>query len=47
MPSVSRRQKIAMRIAAGGKSKIGIPKSVGKKYVAADKRRARKRKAKR
>lgn len=44
MPSKSRKQRIAMRIAAAGKSKIGIPKKVGKKFVAADKRRARKKK---
>jgi hypothetical protein len=38
MPSTSPKQKIAMRIAAAGKSNIGIPPSVGKKFVAADKR---------
>ena len=35
-----------MHAAAAGKSKIGIPKSVGKKYAAADKR-ARPKKGKR
>jgi hypothetical protein len=39
MPSVSQKQAIAMRIAAAGKSNIGIPKSVGKEYVKADKGR--------
>lgn len=38
MPSVSEKQAIAMRIAAAGKSNIGIPKAVGKEFVAADKR---------
>ena len=33
-----------MRAAAAGKSTIGIPKSVGKKYVKADKKKAKKRK---
>ena len=37
MPSSSRKQKIAMQLAAAGKSKLGIPKSVGKEYVKADK----------
>ena len=31
-----------MRAAAAGRSSIGIPKSVGKKYVKADKRSPRK-----
>jgi len=37
MPSKSKAQKIAMQLAAAGKSKLGIPKSVGKEYVKADK----------
>jgi hypothetical protein len=37
MPSVSQKQVIAMRIAAAGKSNIGIPQKVGKDFVAADK----------
>ena len=37
MLSSSRKQKIAMQLAAAGKSKLGIPKSVGKEYVKADK----------
>lgn len=37
MPSRSKAQMIAMRIAAHGKSNIGIPESVGEEYVAADK----------
>lgn len=36
MPSVSRRQQKAMRAAAAGHSTIGIPKSVGKEFVKAD-----------
>ena len=37
MPSSSKKQQIAMQLAAAGKSKLGIPKSVGKEYVKADK----------
>lgn len=37
MPSHSKAQAIAMRIAAAGKSNIGIPQSVGKEFAAADK----------
>ena len=37
MPSKSEKQKIAMQLAAAGKSNIGIPQSVGKEYVKADK----------
>jgi len=33
-----------MRAAAAGKSTIGIPKSVGKEYAAADRRAKKKRK---
>lgn len=33
MPAVSKAQLIAMRIAAAGKSNLGIPKSVGEKFV--------------
>lgn len=36
MPSVSDKQAVAMRLAAAGKSSIGIPKSVGQEFVAAD-----------
>jgi hypothetical protein len=39
MPSESQKQAIAMRLAAAGKSKLGIPKKVGKEFVAADKGR--------
>jgi len=38
MPSKSKKQRVAMQIAAAGKSNIGIPQSVGKKFVQADKR---------
>lgn len=37
MPSVSKKQAVAMQIAAAGKSNIGIPQSVGKEFHAADK----------
>lgn len=40
MPSKTPKQKRAMRAAAAGKSTIGIPKKVGKKYVAADKKKS-------
>ncbi len=41
MPSVSEKQAIAMRIAAAGKSNIGIPQSVGKDFVQADKKKSK------
>lgn len=37
MPNVSEAQRKAMGAAASGKSTLGIPKSVGKEYMAADK----------
>ena len=37
MPSTSRNQAIAMRMAAKGKSNLGIPRSVGREFVKADK----------
>lgn len=36
MPSVSRAQQAAMHAAAAGNSTIGIPKSVGEDFSAAD-----------
>jgi hypothetical protein len=36
MPSVSEAQRKAMFAAAEGKSTLGIPKSVGKEFAAAD-----------
>lgn len=36
MPSVSKKQKVAMKIACAGKSSIGIPKKVGCEYAKAD-----------
>jgi len=39
MPSVSKRQHLAMMAAAHGKSTLHIPASVGKEFVAADKRK--------
>jgi hypothetical protein len=37
MPPVSEQQRRAMAAAAGGKSTLKIPKSVGKEFMAADK----------
>lgn len=45
MPSVSDRQHRAMEAAAHGKSTLGISKSVGRDFVAADKGRKSKRKS--
>ena len=41
MPSKTKKQKRAMRAAAAGKSTLGISKSVGRKYVKADKNKAK------
>ena len=38
MPSTSRKQAVAMLLAAKGKGNIGIPPSVGKEFHAADKK---------
>lgn len=38
MPSRTKKQAVAMRIAAAGKSNIGIPQKVGKEFVAADRK---------
>lgn len=43
MPSKTPKQARAMRAAAAGKSTLGIPKKVGKKYLAADKKKRKKR----
>jgi len=43
VPSKTEKQRRAMQAAAHGKSTIGIPKSVGKEFVAADKRKKGKR----
>ena len=37
MPDVSRKQQKAMFAAKAGKSTLGIPKSVGEDFIAADK----------
>ena len=37
MPPVSQKQRAAMAAAASGKSNIGIPRKVGKEFIAADK----------
>jgi hypothetical protein len=36
MPSVSEKQRRAMQAAAHGQSTLGIPKSVGQEFAAAD-----------
>jgi hypothetical protein len=36
MPSTSKKQEIAMAIAAKGESNIGIPQKVGQEFHAAD-----------
>jgi len=36
MPPVSQKQREAMAAAASGKSMLGIPKKVGKEFIAAD-----------
>lgn len=46
MPSKTPKQRRAMRAAAAGHSTLGIPQSVGREFVAAD-RKAVKRKKKR
>ena len=46
MPSKTRKQAIAMRLAAAGKSTLGIPQKVGKEFVKADKAKARVKKGK-
>lgn len=37
MPPTSEAQRRAMRAAAAGKSKLGIPRKVGREFSAADK----------
>jgi hypothetical protein len=44
MPSVSEKQRRAMQAAAHGKGTLGIPITVAKEYVKADKRKKRKKK---
>lgn len=41
MPSKTLKQKKAMRAAAAGKGKIGIPKKVGKKYAKEDAKKSK------
>lgn len=45
MPSTGRQQQLAMFAAASGHSTLGIPKSVGEDFVAADKEKAKKEKS--
>ena len=47
MPSKTPRQARAMRAAAAGKSKLGIPKKVAQEYVKADSAKAKKKPRKR
>lgn len=47
MPSKSAKQHRAMEAAAHGRSTLGIPKSVGKEFVAADKKKGKKGKKRR
>ncbi len=42
MPSKTPKQHRAMAAAAHGKSDLGIPKSVGKEFLSADKGKAKK-----
>ena len=41
MPSVSKKQRVAMKIAEKGESNIGIPQSVGAEFAAADARKSK------
>ena len=43
MPSKTPRQARAMRLAAAGKSTLGIPSTVGREYVKADRAKAKRR----
>lgn len=43
MPSTSEKQRRAMQAAAHGHSTLGIPESVGKEFVAADKKAGKRR----
>lgn len=47
MPSKTAKQHRAMGAAAGGKSRLGIPKKVGKDFVTADKKAGKFRGSKR
>lgn len=47
MPSKTPKQRRAMRAAAAGRSTLGIPQKVGKKFVRADKAKARRRRRRR
>ena len=41
MPSVSKKQRGAMFAAKAGKSTLGIPQSVGRDFIAADKNKSK------
>lgn len=45
MPSKTPRQARAMKAAAAGHSTLGIPKKVGKDFVAADRKKAQKKRS--
>jgi hypothetical protein len=47
MPSKTKRQRGAMFAACAGKSRIGIPQSVGCEFAAADRKKAHAKKRKR
>ena len=46
MPSVSEKQRRAMQAAAHGRGTLGIPIAVAKHYVAADKKKQKRKKGK-
>ena len=41
MPSVSRKQHIAMLMAKAGKSNLGIPQDVGEEFIEADEKQGK------
>ena len=43
MPTVSAKHRRAMFAAAAGKSTLGIPQKVGQEFIAADKRKAKRK----
>lgn len=47
MPSKTAKQARAMRAAASGDSTLGIPRTVGREFVAADRSKANRRRRKR
>ena len=43
MPSKSEKQRKAMQAAAHGKSRLGIPRSVGREFARADARKGKRK----